>query len=62
MKTPSHKWAFRARFRTNAFGWRGSKLAIERLREAVGEFKAVARTVPETRPRGRSIMQSSRWA
>lgn len=47
MKTPSHEWAFRTCFRTNAFGWRGSKLAIERLREAVGEVKAVARTTPE---------------
>ena len=48
MKTPKHKWAFRPRFRTNAFGWRGSKLAIERLKEAVAEIKAVARTAPKT--------------
>jgi hypothetical protein len=30
-KTP---WAFRARFRRAAFGWNGSKLAIERIHDA----------------------------
>ncbi|MGA8055524.1 MAG: hypothetical protein WCA12_16980 [Burkholderiales bacterium] len=28
-------WAFRARFRRAAFGWNGSKLAIERIHEAL---------------------------
>jgi hypothetical protein len=62
MKTPSHKWAFRPRFRTNAFGWRGSKLAIERLREAVGEIKAVARTAPETAAEGAVLLMERLWS
>ena len=33
------KWEFRNRFRTNAFGWKGSKLAIQRLKEAVREIR-----------------------
>jgi len=40
----SHKWAFKARFRTHAYGWRGTALAGRRLREAVGEIKTVAKS------------------
>ncbi len=36
-----HKWQFRARFRTNAFGWKASKLAIQRINEAVREIRKV---------------------
>ncbi len=43
MKNPSHKWAFRPCFRANAFGWRASKLASQRLEEATSEIRAVAR-------------------
>jgi len=42
----SHAWAFRASFRRNAFGWRGTRKAIERLNEAVGEIERLARTDP----------------
>lgn len=38
-----HPWAFRAGFRRTAFGWKGSKLAIERIHEALAEIRAVAR-------------------
>lgn len=38
-------WAFRARFRRRAFGWR-SRPAIERIEEAVREIRSVARTEP----------------
>jgi len=41
-----HTWEFRSRLRTRAFGWRGSHLACERLKEAVGEIRSVARTDP----------------
>ena len=41
--TTSHAWAFRASLRRNAFGWRGTRKAIERLNEAVGEIERVAR-------------------
>jgi len=40
-----HKWAFRSRFRRNAFGWR-SQPAIRRIKEAVAEIKKVARKDP----------------
>jgi len=39
---PKHKWAFRARFRANAFGWR-SGLPIKRIREAISEIRKVKR-------------------
>ena len=42
----THAWAFRASFRRNAFGWSGTRKAIERLNEAVGEIERVARTDP----------------
>ena len=38
-----HPWAFRARFRRTAFGWKGTKLAIERIHEALAEIRTVAR-------------------
>ena len=38
-----HKWQFKARFRANANGWRDSKLATGRLKEAVAEIKAVVK-------------------
>ena len=48
MKTPNRHakaqpatWAFRAKFRRDAFGWRGSRLAIERINEALAEIRAV---------------------
>ena len=42
--TGLHKWAFKSRFRAHAYGWRGSALASKRLKEAVGEIKAVAKS------------------
>ena len=44
--TTTHTWAFRARFRRHAFGWSGTRKAIERLNEAVGEIERMARTDP----------------
>ena len=40
----SHRWAFKSRFRACAYGWRGSALASKRLKEAVGEIKAIAKS------------------
>ncbi len=40
----THTWQFKSRFRRNAFGWRGSRPAIQRIHEAVAEIQAVART------------------
>lgn len=54
--TPSdymtHAWSFRPRFRRAAFGWKGSKLAVERVHEALAEIRAVARHNPATAAEG----------
>lgn len=39
-------WEFRKYIRSNAFGWRSSALAINRLGEAVSEIKKVAKVEP----------------
>jgi tetratricopeptide (TPR) repeat protein len=39
-------WAFRARFRRAAFGWHGSRIAIERIQQALAEIRTVARQDP----------------
>ena len=44
--TTALTWAFSARFRRRGFGWSGSRKAIERLHEAVGEIERMARTDP----------------
>lgn len=41
----AHAWAFKARFRANAFGWK-SQPAITRVREAIAEIKKVAKKDP----------------
>jgi len=40
----THKWKFKAHFRTGAYGWKGTALASKRMKEAVSEVKKVART------------------
>jgi hypothetical protein len=47
-----HPWAFRARLRRSAFGWKGTKLAIERIHEALTEIRAVARQDPAAAAEG----------
>ena len=44
--TAAYTWAFRASFRRRAFGWSGTRTAIQRLNEAVGEIERMARTDP----------------
>lgn len=44
IKFPNHKWQFANRLRAGALGWRASKLACQRIREAVSEIKMVAKT------------------
>lgn len=41
-----HAWTFARRFRKQAFGWRGSAIAGQRVKEAVVEIKAAARKDP----------------
>lgn len=44
--SPAHTWAFASRFRRGAYGWKGSRPAIERLDNALAEIRAVARHDP----------------
>jgi len=47
MSAPAkHEWAFPARFRRNAYGWRSSRLAVQRVKEAVSEIKKAACSNP----------------
>ena len=39
-------WLFKRYFRSGAYGWQGSTLAAKRLREAISEIKAAAKTEP----------------
>jgi hypothetical protein len=41
-----HTWTFKPRLRAKAFGWKGSHLACQRLKEAVTEIKKVDRVDP----------------
>ena len=40
------KWQFKTKFRAKSYGWRGSRLAISRLKEAFSEIKAAAKSDP----------------
>lgn len=42
----THPWVFVSRFRRNGFGYRASRLAVQRLEEAVTEISGVARFDP----------------
>jgi hypothetical protein len=41
-----YKWTFAARFRAGVYGWKASRLACQRLREAVSEIKKIAKKDP----------------
>ena len=43
---PKHKWSFSSKFRHKAFGWRSSRLAVERIKEALAEIKLVSKSNP----------------
>lgn len=45
-RAPASSWTFTKRFRSGAFGWRSSRLACERLREATTELRAAAAVDP----------------
>jgi hypothetical protein len=44
-RPPAYKWAFAARFRRHAFGWR-SQPAVQRVREAAAEIQKLANKGP----------------
>ncbi len=56
-----HNWAFRPRLRTGAFGWYGSRLACQRLKEAVAEIKKAAKTDPVTAADGVVTLLERIW-
>ncbi len=39
----AHKWQFPTRIRPSAFSWKSSRVAVQRIKEAVGEIQSVAR-------------------
>ena len=57
-----HTWTFETRLRSRAFGWRGSHLACQRLKEAVTEIKKVARTDPGTAGDGFVSLMERTWS
>ncbi len=61
MTTTRHKWAFTARFRSRAYGWRGTGLATKRLKEAVTEIREVARTDPVLAAEGAVALMERLW-
>jgi hypothetical protein len=61
MKKPTYTWGFRPRFRANAFGWKASKLASQRLKEALNEIKAVARVDPLIAADGAIVLMEKIW-
>jgi hypothetical protein len=44
--TKAAAWGFKTRFRRGGFGWRGSRLASERIGQALAEIRAVGRHDP----------------
>ena len=60
-KTATHKWIFPARFRTGAYGWKSSRLACQRLREAVSEIKKVAKKEPVLAAEGVVRLMEKLW-
>ena len=60
-KTASHKWSFKRHFRARAFGWRGSRLAMERLKEAVSEIRGAARRDPVPAADGAVSLMERLW-
>src|SRR4029077_20356662 len=59
--TSGHRWAFKARFRAHAYGWRGSALASTRLKEAVREVNSVAKSDRVLGAQGCASRRERRW-
>ncbi len=60
-KSKPYKWTFTSRFRTNAFGWKGSRLACQRIKEAVSEIRKVARKDPLLGAEGAIKLMEKLW-
>jgi len=60
-KINTYKWVFTARFRANAYGWKASKLACQRIKEAISEIKKVARQDPVLGAEGSVSFMEKIW-
>ena len=56
-----HPWQFKPRLRSRAFGWKGSHLACQRLKEAVTEIKKLAKVDPVTAGDGVVSLMERIW-
>ncbi len=61
MSFGKHKWTFPARFRAGAYGWKASRLACQRLREAVTEIKKVTKKDPVLGAEGAVRLMEKVW-
>ena len=61
MKSKPHKWIFTSRFRTNAYGWKASRLACQRINQAVSEIKKATRKDPRLGAEGAIKLMEKLW-
>ena len=61
MTRSKHKWIFPARFRTGTYSWKASRLACQRLREAISEIKKVAKKDPVLGAEGAARLIEKLW-
>ena len=57
----THKWAFKPGMRAGAYSWKSSAKAIERLKSASSEIRAVARVDPVTAAEGVIALAQRIW-
>lgn len=57
----THKWAFKPGMRAGAYSWKSSAKAIERLKSANSEIRAVARAGPVTAAEGVIALAQRIW-
>ncbi|MFY9237551.1 MAG: hypothetical protein WAO78_01485, partial [Roseovarius sp.] len=61
MAKATHKWAFKPGMRAGAYSWKSSSKAIERLKSASSEIRAVARVDPLTAAEGVIALAQRIW-
>ena len=61
MAKATHKWAFKPSMRAGAYSWKSSSKAIERLKSASSEIRAVARVDPVTAAEGVIALAQRIW-
>jgi hypothetical protein len=55
------KWQLKTMLRARVYGWRGSRLAISRLKEAASEIKAVSKSDPVAAGDGAVSLMERIW-